>query len=762
LNRLIPVLLLIGTTALYLPRLGEAPMFVSHDEIVYSLQAQQLAATGRDLSGRVLPMYIEYPAQFGRPTWDQPMLIYAIAVVLKVLPFSEFSIRLPMALLAILDVLLLYFVAKNLFHSEGLAVAAAVLLALTPSHFMHSRQAIDFQLSLPFILAWLLCVVSYLQSGHVRTLAAAGAVLGVSLFGYVAAYVFVPIFAVVTIAALWRRGDSLGRYAWFTGGLVAPVLVCLPWMLRFQLPFRDVVAHYAVLNGSPSEQSGFFDLVRDFATSNRVRELPALYASFFDPQFLFISGPLRFRAIQLVGAFLVGIAGVLLVGLIRAAGRHTTQDLLLLAGFLTGPFVATLGGEGTAVWRTLQLAPFGALLAVGALHYVRTVDSVASRSAVVLAFAVPLALASWYHDFLPHAQALVRAATVPLAVAGLTVLLQRLDPDRLTVRRLALIAGPVLIAAYLAYYVVNHATIAGMVVIVALALAAIAAPRAERFAENPTAAVVLLALVTGQFMYLYVDYGAIGRFGAIPASALVMALRLLFASIALGAVVLVARLFAHNRLVEPRATLWLAVFIIGTQLAYYTVDAFTDYRLRAVHVAIVVTATVALAILMRGQGDRRLTFGRIAMAGLFGLVLIQFATFHRDYLGEFQARGSADVEGNMRGAFESVIERTGRQQVPAIYLGKIGPYYYGELFWKFYLIKHHREDLLPRTIADMEFKPERVRTLPPGSFVITSPTRQIDQQIDELVASGVLNGRELLKAPDGAPVFWILQTGGAP
>jgi 4-amino-4-deoxy-L-arabinose transferase-like glycosyltransferase len=774
-SRLIPVLLLIGTTALYLPRLGEAPVYVSHDEIVYSLQAQQLAATGRDLSGRVLPMYIEYPAQFGRPTWDQPMLIYAIAVVLKVLPFTEFTIRLPMALLAILDVLLLYFVAKILFESEGLAAAAAVLLALTPSHFMHSRQAIDFQLSLPFILAWLLCVVSYLRSGHVRTLAAAGAVLGVSLFGYVAAYVFVPIFAVVTIAALWRRGDPLGRYAWFAAGLAAPALICLPWMLRFPLPFRDVVAHYAVLNGSPSEQSGFVDLVRDFMMSSRVRELPALYASFFDPRFLFISGPLRFRATQLVGVFLVGIAGVLLVGLIRSARRHTTQDLLLLAGLLTGPFVATLGGEGTAVWRTLQLAPFGALLAVGALQYVRTSDSVASRSAVVLAFAIPLALASWYHDFLPHAQAIVRAATVPLAIAGLTVLLRRLDPDRLSVR-LALIAGPVLLATYLAYYVVNHATIAGIVVIAALALAAIAAPRAERFAEHPTAAVVLLALVTGQFMYLYVDYGAIGRVGPIPASALVMALRLLFASIALGAVVIVARFVARpstssgrailssarGELVEPRATLWPAVFIVGTQLAYYTVDAFTDYRLRAVHVAIVVTATVALAILMRGHDDRRVTFGRIVMAGLFGLVLIQFATFYRDYLGEFQARGSADVEGNMRGAFESVIERTGRQQVPAIYLGKIGPYYYGELFWKFYLIKHHREDLLPRTVADMEFKPERVRTLPPGSLVITSPTRQIDQQIDELVASGVVNGRELLKAPDGAPVFWILQTAGTP
>ena len=65
-------------------------------------------------------MYIEYPAQFGRPTWDQPMLIYAIAVVLKVLPFSEFAIRLPMALLAILDVLLALLSSRgSLFHVRG-------------------------------------------------------------------------------------------------------------------------------------------------------------------------------------------------------------------------------------------------------------------------------------------------------------------------------------------------------------------------------------------------------------------------------------------------------------------------------------------------------------------------------------------------------------------------------------------------------------------------------------------------------------------
>jgi len=772
---LTPVLLMLGAAALYLPRLQDAPLYASHDEIIYSLQAHALASTGHDLSGRVLPMYIEYPPTFGRPTWDQPMLIYAIAATLKVLPFSEFSIRLPMVMLAILDVLLIYLVARTIFGSERFAIAAGVLLALSPSHFMHSRQAIDFQLSLPFMLSWLLCVTSYIRRDNPRLLFAAGAILGVSLFGYVAAYVFVPIFATATLAAVWRRRDPFTRYLWFAAGIAVPCLVSLPWMLRFELPFRDVVAHYAVLNGSPATQAGLFDVIRDFAASSRVREIPSLYASFFDPQFLFINGPLRFRATQLVGVFLVGLAGALAVGLVYAARRRSTDDLLLLAGFLTGPVIASLGGEGQAVWRTLQLAPFGILLVVASLRYVSMVDTYVSRLAVVMTFAVVMGLASWFHDFLPHAQALVRAASLPLAVTGVAAFAPTLASDRLPIARVALIAAAVLLSMHVVFFLVDHATATGVVLMVGLAAATVLAREPEP-SSTPLVSAALLAFVTGLFMYLYVDYGQIRRIGPIPASALVLALRLTLALAATAVVVLIATLLARpstssgravvtnarGEPVEPRA-LWLqGGLLVAAQLAYYGVDQFTDFRLRAIHVAAVVVAVMALAALVRAASRTKLRIGHIAIAGVFGLVSIQFTTFYIDYFKEHQSRGSADVEGNVRGAFESVIERTRNRSAPTIYLGRIGPYYYGELFWRFYLIKHHREDLLPITIADGEFKPDRVRALAPGSIVITSPTRAIDGEIDRLTAERVIKDKQLLRAPDGAPIFWILETADQP
>jgi hypothetical protein len=94
--------------------------------------------------------------------------------------------------------------------------------------------------------------------------------------------------------------------------------------------------------------------------------------------------------------------------------------------------------------------------------------------------------------------------------------------------------------------------------------------------------------------------------------------------------------------------------------------------------------------------------------------------------------------------------------VPAIYLGRIGPYAGGDLYWRFYLLRHRQLHLLDRTIVALDFVPERIRALPTGSIAITSPTRQDDVVIDAMAAAGEFRGRELIKAPDGSPIFWLL------
>ena len=152
-----------------------------------------------------------------------------------------------------------------------------------------------------------------------------------------------PIFAVVTIAALRRRG----RPAWTVRvvraqGLAAPGvdLPALDAPISTAVPrrgraLRGVERITVGAIGIPSISSGISP-----RRAARARASCALRQLLRSAVSVSSAGRSVSEPFSSVGAFLVGIAGVLLVGLIRAAGRHTTQDLLLLAGFLTGPFVA--------------------------------------------------------------------------------------------------------------------------------------------------------------------------------------------------------------------------------------------------------------------------------------------------------------------------------------------------------------------------------------------------------------------------------------
>ena len=57
---------------------------------------------------------------------------------------------------------------------------------------------------------------------------------------------------------------------------------------------------------------------------------------------------------------------------------------------------------------------------------------------------------------------------------------------------------------------------------------------------------------------------------------------------------------------------------------------------------------------------------------------------------------------------------------------------YLDAYWKFYLIKHNRQDLLART---MPFEPRDVRAVPSGSLVLANIG---DTTTETLVANGAL------------------------
>ena len=94
------------------------------------------------------------------------------------------------------DIALMYLVARHLFRSDFIAAIAAGLLALTPAHFIHSRYGMDYVYPVPFILAWLLCLVLYNEKPRTWLLVLGSSILGIGFYCYISSIVMMPLYFV--------------------------------------------------------------------------------------------------------------------------------------------------------------------------------------------------------------------------------------------------------------------------------------------------------------------------------------------------------------------------------------------------------------------------------------------------------------------------------------------------------------------------------------------------------------------------------------
>lgn len=344
--------------ALYVFRLGTAPIRVHYDEVFIALEAQSIAETGRDGNGRLFPVYFN----IGYNVWYQPIAIYFSALFLKVLPLSDASIRLSTVAVALANVILIYFVAWRMFQREAWALLTAALLALTPAHLIHSRVAVDYLYPLPFVLTWALLLLKYLQERRLSLLFGAGTSLGIGFYTYIASVVMMPIYLAITLGfLLWERA-SWRSHAAAVAGFAWPLLLIPPFLLAHPGILVDFQQRYHL--GSSNAGMDPLQSMRDSFNSRNITERLNLYYDFFSPGFLFVSGGSNvINSTRESGVFLSSFVVFLAAGFYDALTRPARAKTLAALGFLTAPIAACVVVENYAIDRALALLPFGALLA---------------------------------------------------------------------------------------------------------------------------------------------------------------------------------------------------------------------------------------------------------------------------------------------------------------------------------------------------------------------------------------------------------------
>lgn len=393
--RLAVIVLGAAAVALYATRLAHAPIYLVHDEVNFSLQAASLADTGRDLNGRLLPVYFSEPEfTAGR----DPMMIYATAAVLQLLPLSESAVRLPTALVGVANILLIVWLAHLLFGDARLSLAAGVMLALSPGHFIHSRMALSVLYPVPFVIAWLIALRRAGDESGRRLLFVAGAALGLGVYGYLASMVMMPVYLMLTAVVLAER-RQFKRVGWTAAGFAMVLIPIVLWTIAHPERYGDLLRAYR-----PGEVTGeptVVDAARVLSGGSWRAKLGEWW-TYFDPDYLFVSGDSSItNSTRQAGLLPLALIVFLPVGIWRLA-RTRGFERLLLAGLITAPLAVVLTGVlHLHRYRGMFVLPFAVVVATYGLSVMWGASRRVWRvAATVLLLSLPIQFAYFYRDYM--------------------------------------------------------------------------------------------------------------------------------------------------------------------------------------------------------------------------------------------------------------------------------------------------------------------------------------------------------------------------
>lgn len=399
-ERALAIGLLAAISALYLAALDYSPVFLLNDEIYNALQALSLAQTGRSAAGDPFPVFfrgLEFPP--GR----DPLCVYATALALTFLPIGETALRLPTALLGLVDIVLMYFVGKHLWRDWRVGLLAAAVLATAPAHFIHSRIGIPTLWALPWLLGWLLALIAYADRGQLRALFVSMLCLGMAGYGYFGTAVIAPCFAVGTVVFLYvDRGERQAKpYLAAAAGLAASLVFALYWTLLHPERWSELVSYYVT---GPTVLRAGTPLLSASGLPNfaAVQERVSAYWSYFDPTLLFLRGDASPRySTGRSGIFLLPALVLLPVGVVSAV-RARGIGRLLVFGLLCAPIAGALGNE-IQVQRALPIVIFGSLLVTwGAVAWWTDRSTRLRRAAFALCAVALLQFGVFVADYFGH------------------------------------------------------------------------------------------------------------------------------------------------------------------------------------------------------------------------------------------------------------------------------------------------------------------------------------------------------------------------
>lgn len=347
------------------------PPALNWDETAIAYNAYSVFKTGRDEWGKFLPLHFKSYGEY-----KLPAQVYFSIPGIAVFGLNELGVRITPVIYGTLTVLLLFFLAKEIFGDWKIGLLSAFLLAISPWHIQLTRASFESSFSVFWVVLgvwlfikgfsatkyWLLSVVPFV----------------ISIYTYNAARVFTPIFLFVLF--LIYRKDVLKHSKTFILALSVFVLAMIP-LAQFVISGEATARlHLVSITDDPgfvlrineargnTHLPGILPKVIHNKVTHYVYVFAGNYLAHFTPDFLFINGAgHKQHHVQGIGEFYAIQAPFMLLGLYYLFKKKNKWRWLIVSWTLLVfvPVSVTVDSIPNALRTVLAVIPYEMLSALG-------------------------------------------------------------------------------------------------------------------------------------------------------------------------------------------------------------------------------------------------------------------------------------------------------------------------------------------------------------------------------------------------------------
>ncbi len=333
-------------------KITDNPPSLTGDEISFGYSAYSILKTGRDESGKFLPLVIQSVGDY-----KNPVPAYLMILPIKLLGLTDFAIRLPNALLGMLSIPVYFLFLKDVLKDKKLALLGSFFLAISSWHIFYSRFAYEAITASFFIMLGIYFFIRMLDGKSWWGIPSA-IFFALTMYTSFAPRLFTPMFVFFALLTSYKRlKQERSKIVIF---LLTAIVLGLP------------LVYVSLFQGGSTRLknvliSADVDFVRyvSFRYFESLVDLPLLfffwlkrYLNYLQPDFLFFNG----LNMTLPGTFGLGLLYLfefpwLLLGIKEFIQKKIVHKELLVAWFLVGIVPDSLTNNQQHAGRLLHAIP---------------------------------------------------------------------------------------------------------------------------------------------------------------------------------------------------------------------------------------------------------------------------------------------------------------------------------------------------------------------------------------------------------------------